>query len=230
MPQDKTQDKGALPPAEVEEKKSGKAKTILVLVGGFFLSYAVICAGMFYLLNTLQPQAQITEQAAKDSAGTVSGAQVSDNSAAASAPKMVIPEIDLTEYGLPASDMIPADSVKVAIAKLVEDRNIARNALAEVQRNLASKQQKADSLQQELAGLLENLDDLDASRISRLAKIFESMKADAAAPVIAQLSDDVTVSILMKMKERPAAKILSEMPVSRAAAISRLISQKVLEG
>jgi flagellar motility protein MotE (MotC chaperone) len=230
MAQEKTQDKGATTPTTVEEKKPGKAKTLLVLVGGFFLSYAVICFGMYFLLKTLQPPVQLIEQVAGDSSSAISNTLAFDNSADASAPKAIIPDIDLTAYGMPAGDMIPADSVKVAIAKLVEDRDIARNALAEVQRNLASKEQKADSMQQELAGLLKNMDDLDARRISRLAKIFESMKADAAAPVIAQLSDDVTVSILMQMKERPAAKILSEMPVTRAAAISRLISQKVLEG
>ena len=95
--------------------------------------------------------------------------------------------------------------------------------------DLNEKEETVVSLNNELEELLALEGDLDRKRITRLAKILESMKPQEAAPVMGQLTDDLNVVILMKMKERPAGKILSEMPVPRAAAISRRISQKVLE-
>jgi len=201
-------------------------------VGGFLVSFAGICVGMFFLLKSMQPP-EMTPVAAMAEGQAVPESTIA---AAREIPVVVItsnveiPDIDLTEYGLPAGGMIPADSVKVAIARLLEEKEEAQQELADVQQSLTSKAQTADSLQRELATLLQTQGDFDTKRIGRLAKIFEAMKADEAAPVIAQLSDDVTVSILLKMKERPAAKILSVLPVARAATISRLISQKVLEG
>jgi len=218
--------------ADTEPKKL-KIPGLVKWVGGFFVSFVAICVGMFFLLRSMQPP-EITPvipmtvgQSVPES--TIAAAEEIPVVAIPS-NNVEIPDIDLTEYGLPAGGMIPADSVKVAIARLLQEKDKTQQELAAIQQNLTSKAQTADSLQHELAVLLQTQGDFDAKRISRLAKIFEAMKADEAAPVMAQLSDDVNVSILLKMKERPAAKILSAMPIPRAATISRLISQKVLEG
>ncbi|KPL06202.1 hypothetical protein AMJ86_09465, partial [bacterium SM23_57] len=216
-------------PTPAEKKKKGKGKTLIILVGGFFLSFAVICVGMYFVMKTMRPPvppqtAEEIQGAVVDSMSQIAGDIIEDNVVVEE-----VPAIDLTKYGLPEDSLLAVDQVKRVIAQLEEERDDAYAQLSGIRLDLSSQEETSDSLQQELAELLQLQDKFDATSINRLARIFESMKAKEAAPVMVQLSDNVNVTILMKMKERPAAKILSEMPVSRAAAISRMISQKVLE-
>jgi len=212
---------------EKPKKKDKKGRIpIIFLAGGFLLSFLVICIGMYFVLKTLQPEIppEIAEEAVtQDSTMFVDSVQ-SD-----SVNQPVVPDIDLTQYGLPEDSMITADQVKIAIAELLGDVDDANNQVTEVNKDLNEKKIAVDSLQNELQELLALEGNFDRKRINRLAKIFESMKPKEAAPVMGQLTDDINVVILMTMKERPAGKILSEMPVTRAAAISKRISQKVLE-
>ena len=216
-------------PTPIEKKKKGKGKTLIVLIGGFFLSFAVICVGMYFVMKTMRPPVS------PQTAGEIQGAEMDSMSQIAGdiiEDTLIVeevPAVDLTKYGLTEDSLLEADQVKRVIAQLEEERDKAYAQLAGAQQDLSSQEEASDSLQRELAELLQLQDKFDATSINRLARIFESMKAREAAPVMVQLSDNVNVTILMKMKERPAAKILSEMPVSRAAAISRMISQKVLE-
>ena len=216
-------------PTPIEKKKKGKGKTLIVLIDGFFLSFAVICVGMYFVMKTMRPPVP------PQTAGEIHGAEMDSMSQIAgdiAEDTLIVeevPAVDLTKYGLTEDSLLAADQVKRVIAQLEEERDKAYAQLAGAQQDLSSQEEASDSLQRELAELLQLQDKFDATSINRLARIFESMKAREAAPVMVQLSDNVNVTILMKMKERPAAKILSEMPVSRAAAISRMISQKVLE-
>ena len=211
---------------QTKKKSKGKGMSILFLAGGFLLSFAVICVGMYFILKMMQPEIplELVERT------TTSDGAMSVDSPLDSVPATSVPEIDLSEFGLPEDSLLPADQVKIAIAELLSKIDNANNQVAGVQVDLNEKNEVVDSLNGELEELLALEDGLDRKRVTRLAKILESMKPQEAAPLMGQLTDDLNVAILMKMKERPAGKILSEMPVSRAAAISRLISQKVLEG
>jgi flagellar motility protein MotE (MotC chaperone) len=204
-----------------KRQSKGKGMKILMLAGGFLVSFAVICVGMYFVLEKVTPipPPESIQEAADMSADTLSDT--------VAIPE--VPDIDLTEYGLPADSLIAADEVKRAIAGLLEEQDQTRSELVQIQDNLNSRTITVDSLRRELAELMEQEGKIDARQINRLARIFESMKPAEVAPVMSQLTDDVNVMILMKMKERPAGKILSEMPVSRAAAISRMISEKILE-
>lgn len=211
---------------QIENKSKGKGASFLFLFGGFLLSFVVICVGMYFILKMIQPEIPLELAAGTITSDSTLTVEMSSNSE----PATPIPDIDLTEYGLSVDSLLPADQVKIAIAELLSQIDAATNQVAEVQGNLTEKDEEVDSLNGELKVLLAMNEDLDRKRVTRLAKILESMKPQEAAPLMGQLTDDLNVAILMKMKERPAGKILSEMPVSRAAAISRLISQKVLEG
>lgn len=79
-----------------------------------------------------------------------------------------------------------------------------------------------DSLRVTTAGL----DDAHARAADKLAKMYEAMKPDKAAPILATLEMDIVLDILKRMKERPAAKILAYMNAGLAAQISARLSEK----
>jgi len=63
-------------------------------------------------------------------------------------------------------------------------------------------------------------------RIAKVSKIYEAMKSDKAAIILAKLKDDEIKDILLKMRQRTAAKILAEFQPRLAARISRLMGEE----
>ncbi len=61
---------------------------------------------------------------------------------------------------------------------------------------------------------------------TKLAKMYEAMKPAQAAPIISVLEIDIILDIMSRMKERPAAKILSYMDAGLAAQVSTRMSLK----
>ncbi|MBU8871877.1 MAG: hypothetical protein KOO60_13505 [Gemmatimonadales bacterium] len=61
---------------------------------------------------------------------------------------------------------------------------------------------------------------------AKLAKMYEAMKPAQAAPIISALELDIILDIMIRMKERPAAKILSKMDPGLAAQVSTRMSLK----
>jgi len=59
---------------------------------------------------------------------------------------------------------------------------------------------------------------------SRLAKMYEAMKPDKAANILAAMDRDVCLAILARMKERQAARVLSYMDAGLAAQLSTRLS------
>lgn len=63
-----------------------------------------------------------------------------------------------------------------------------------------------------------------AAAADRLAKMYEAMKPDKAARILASMDMEVTLAIISRMKERPAAKVLSYMDAGLAAQLSTRLS------
>ena len=58
----------------------------------------------------------------------------------------------------------------------------------------------------------------------KLAKIYGAMRPEDAAPILEKLDDDEIIGILLNMKQRQAAKVLTKLDQSVAARISKRIS------
>ena len=61
---------------------------------------------------------------------------------------------------------------------------------------------------------------------AKLAKMYEAMKADEAAPILSGLDPEIVLDIMVRMKERQAAKIMAKMDPALAALISTRLSAK----
>lgn len=60
----------------------------------------------------------------------------------------------------------------------------------------------------------------------KLAKMYEAMKPQQAAPILSALEMDIILDIMGRMKERQAAKILAKMDPGLAAQVSTRMSLK----
>ncbi|MCB1183239.1 hypothetical protein KDM41_07385 [bacterium] len=71
----------------------------------------------------------------------------------------------------------------------------------------------------------EYVDERERSAV-KLAKMYEAMKPQQAAPIISALDMDIILDIMSRMKERQAAKILAKMDAGLAAQVSTRMSLK----
>lgn len=194
------------------ESAGGKKSNLLVYIGAFFMSYLIVCAIMFFLLKgkfaertaMIQAQEDSLAQAAADSADTTS---------------LLFAELDsLTQEqidSLAALGLIPVVSqvVPVSISAVVVPDTLTDTTLIA-----------------ELGAVPEEIDStrifIQQQRVARLVRIVDKMKAAEAASIFAKLDDEFVLQLLMRMKERNAAKVLSEMPASRAAKLTAMINKQ----
>jgi len=127
------------------------------------------------------------------------------------------------------------DSLNQAISKVASERDEWKKQLEEYKKSIAEvvadevvayykkRDAEKDSLervqkQKELAA--------NGTGIRKLAKIYESMRPEQAAPVLAKLKDSEIINILFKMRQRNAAKIIANFDPQLAARITRKMSGK----
>lgn len=192
------------------EPSGGKKSNLLAYAGAFFLSYLIMCTVMYFVLKgkydryaaTMQAQADSLAQVMADSADTT-------DTLLAGLDSLSQTEIDsLAALGLiPIAGQLIPITVEAAVIPdtlldtiLIADRGIAP---AEVDSTEILIQQR---------------------RVARLVRIVDKMKAAEAASIFAKLDDDFVLQLLMRMKERNAAKVLSAMPASRAARLTAMIN------
>jgi len=63
----------------------------------------------------------------------------------------------------------------------------------------------------------------ERKRVSKLARLYTQMKPKDAAEALAALNDDMVISILQRMDEGTAAKIMTEFDTDRTARITRIM-------
>ena len=66
----------------------------------------------------------------------------------------------------------------------------------------------------------------EAGGIKKLAKIYEAMRPEDAASILTKLDDGEIVEILLRMRQRQAAKVLTSFDPALAARISKRIGEK----
>lgn len=86
---------------------------------------------------------------------------------------------------------------------------------------------KMDSLNQvkeQLEMLIGTKQGIKETRIKKLAKVYEGMRPEEAAPILSELDDLTIIDIMLQMSDRSVSKILGQMPVDRATEISQRLS------
>ena len=103
--------------------------------------------------------------------------------------------------------------------------------LDEWESNIKSEEQKVvfekdslKSVKQQLDMLIGQKEGIQNDRIKKLAKVYEGMRPEDAAPIISQLDDQTIVEIFLQMEDRRVARIIGLMPVDRATEITQRLT------
>ncbi len=92
--------------------------------------------------------------------------------------------------------------------------------LATERADLEALKKTIEAREYHLRQLIAQVNQVRATRITALAKLYDGMKPAQVAPLISKLSDEQAIQVLMKMKTASAAKILGVLNTDRAARIS----------
>lgn len=96
----------------------------------------------------------------------------------------------------------------------------------ELQRQKAEVDRRVSELEvirRQIASTLKEQVEVDEQRVAKLVELYSNMKPKQAADVIANLTDDLAISVLAGMKKKNAAAIMDLLPSDRA----RLLSEKL---
>lgn len=122
-------------------------------------------------------------------------------------------------------DLVAMDEADAEAAR--QDSIDAVNWLEKEKRKLAAeraelntRKRQLDNQEFRLKQLIEQVDQMESTRINALAKLYDGMKPAQVAPLIGKLTDRQAVQVLLKMKPANAAKILGALSPDQAAQIS----------
>ena len=108
---------------------------------------------------------------------------------------------------------------KEELLALKQSVAVQEQVLQQGKDNLLEVIQKLEAKQQEYIQEREN-------SATKLAKMYEAMKPNQAAPIMSALDLEIILDIMSRMKERQAAKILANMDAGLAAQVSTRMSMK----
>jgi len=108
-----------------------------------------------------------------------------------------------------------------------------KEELLAMRQSVSVQEKVLEQSRQQLEAVIAKLDSKQSDYIeereksaTRLAKMYEAMKPDQAAPIMSSLEMDIIIEIMSRMKERSAAKVLSKMDPGLAAQVSTRLSAK----
>jgi flagellar motility protein MotE (MotC chaperone) len=117
---------------------------------------------------------------------------------------------------------------KMIALKNKEEELNEREALTNSAEKRASEKIVAlEALETRIEALLKQEESIKDKKIKRLTSVYEGMKANKAAPVIAQMELGIVVKMFLRMNEKQVGKILSFLPPQQAVVISQALTKRV---
>lgn len=98
--------------------------------------------------------------------------------------------------------------------------DIRGNLLSAAELRIDEKINQLKGIEATIQVLLERHDDQEEKKLSRLVRIYESMKPKQAARIFEELDLDILIDVAERMNERKFAPILARMQPKRAKAVT----------
>jgi flagellar motility protein MotE (MotC chaperone) len=115
------------------------------------------------------------------------------------------------------------EKMNVRERKLEERQAVAKEAEERASKRIA----ELTALETRIQDLLDQEKSINDKKIKRLTTVYEGMKAEKAAPVIAQMKMETVVKMFSRMNEKQVGKILSFLPPKQAVSISQALTQRI---
>ncbi len=107
-----------------------------------------------------------------------------------------------------------------AVKKQREELEFAQRRILLEQSEIATRQKEVEDLLARVEAQFGTMEDERAKMVTQLSRVYETMKASAAADILAGLDIGLSTAILRQMKEKKAAEIMSQLPPQAAGKIS----------
>ncbi len=140
--------------------------------------------------------------------------------------KSLLLAIFITVFGIAAGTIIGQQT----IPKENQNPSIEEERSKIIQEDLSKKIEELKKLREEINTKIKEQEEIKAQlekarseNYQRLAKIYESMPPEEAATRLEKLDDDTATTLILAIKPRQAAKILSNVNPEKAAIISKRI-------
>ena len=109
-------------------------------------------------------------------------------------------------------------------AKQLDEREKSLNEADEqVRRRITELEQLETSIKQRL----NDEKNIKSKKVKRLTAVFEGMKPEKAAPVIAKMELADVIKVFLLMDEKKVGKILSFIPADKAVVISQALTRQI---
>lgn len=79
---------------------------------------------------------------------------------------------------------------------------------------------KMESARNEIADFMNARDEKEETKLKKLARFYEAMDAEQAAPLFAKIDDELAIKIFDRMDTKKAGAVLALVPAQRAAKIT----------
>ncbi|MBU8922772.1 MAG: hypothetical protein KOO63_13215 [Bacteroidales bacterium] len=143
------------------------------------------------------------------------------------------------ESELEMEAVVPVDQTTINLVQLqaieTQKINLERNKveMLSIKNDLEMEKKIISDMRLELEDYLRRMSEMSGEidkeyqeKITRLAKLYDSMKPGKAAPIAASIKMDLLVKIITAMKEKKAAKLMAALPPAVSAEISRRIGKR----
>jgi flagellar motility protein MotE (MotC chaperone) len=102
-----------------------------------------------------------------------------------------------------------------------EDLRFAQRRLLLEQGEIESRQKEVETLLARVEAKVQVMEEERDRMLGQLARVYETMKPDAAAGILSGIEVDTSTEILRRMKERNAAQVMASLDPQSAARISQ---------
>ena len=129
--------------------------------------------------------------------------------------------------GTQASDVLEVRERKkelLAMEKALNDKELEIN---DATLRAEEKIKELLALEARIQAMLDEEKSIKDKKIKRLVAVYEGMKAERAAPVIAEMDLGIVVKIFSSMNEKQVGKILSFLPPQKAVVISQALTKRL---
>ena len=192
---------------------------IIVLVVGYLVFFA---ANYFFLKSTIKwPEEEMTDST-QAMTEEEEGLNLTWDISGRTGPQSAKTE---EEKEAAKREEIRKETASIVDSALVAETTPITQDLQGTKTELTTTRDQVNELERLIAVLATQADSLDQANAARLSKIVEQMKPADAAAIMNRLGDKANAELLLKMKQRQAARILAAMPRERAAEVAKYLSR-----
>lgn len=150
----------------------------------------------------------------------------SNPSLIAEAHASIIPESDHSSDAERES-LLNLRKIKNQLDKRGKELDKREQIAVEMEKKAAEQIVNLEELETRIQDMLAQEKSINNKKIKRLTAVYEGMKADKAAPVIARMDLLTVVKMFSRMDEKKVGKILSFLSPELAVKISQALTQKI---